>query len=53
MAVVAIEAASPLLEPKEGEMGVGVGVDCSTLLTDPAFELAALWGALVTPAAPL
>lgn len=51
--MVAEEAASPLAEPNEGDMGIVAGVECSTLLTEPAVELAVLWGALAIPVAPL
>lgn len=55
VAVVAVEDISPINEPFVGDKGAEAGTICSTggLLTDPAFELAVLCGALATPVAPL
>ena len=54
VAVVADDDASPFAEPRDGDMGseaIGGG-SSPPLLTDPAFELAAL-GMLDPPVAPL
>ena len=44
VAVVAEATASAFTDPRDGEIGVGVGIGCSevALLIDPALELAAL-----------
>ena len=49
VAVVALDDASPLMEPRDGDKGVGVvpGGSDGLPLIDPAFELAALAAALV------
>lgn len=54
VAVVADDEASPFAEPRDGDIGSGVigGGSNPPLLTDPAFELAAL-GMLDPPVAPL
>lgn len=54
VAVVADDDASPLLEPRDGDIGMELIVGCSIPLplTDPAVELVAL-GMLDPPVAPL
>lgn len=54
VAVVADDDASPFAEPRDGDIGSDVieGGSNPPLLTDPAFELAAL-GMLDPPVAPL
>ena len=42
VAVVAEATASPFVDPKDWEIGVGVGCSETALLTEPALELAAL-----------
>jgi len=54
VAVVADEGTSPLNELLEGDKGAvcGLGRSIGVLLTEPAFELAVLWGALTGPFVP-
>ena len=52
VAVVAEATVSPFVDLKGGETGVSTGCSEVELLIEPAFELAALCGALDRPAAP-